>query len=51
MLTEYTFTCKIIGDGRITIPKNVRGEWNLFDGDKLLVTFKKPIKEVKGIVV
>ena len=51
MQTEYTFTRKIISGGRVTVPSDVLKEFGYSDGDKLLVTFKKPVNEIKGIVV
>ena len=51
MLTEYTFTRKIISGGRVTVPIDVLHEFDLSEGDKLIVTFKKPSKEIKGIVI
>lgn len=51
MQLEYTFTRKIISGGRVTVPSDVIREFGLTDGDKLIVTFKKPVKEIKGIVV
>lgn len=51
MSTEYTFTREIISGGRVTVPIDVRKEFGVSDGDTLIVTFKKPSKEIKGIVI
>lgn len=51
MQSEYTFKRKIISDGRVTIPKVVIDEWGLSHGDEIIVTFKKPTKEIQGIVI
>lgn len=51
MHMEYTFTRKIISGGRVTVPSDVLKEFGFTDGDKLIVTFKKPSKDLKGIVV
>lgn len=51
MQNEYTFTRKIISGGRVTIPSDVIREFGLTDGDELLVTFKKPVKSIKGRVI
>ena len=51
MQSEYTFTRKIISGGRVTVPSDVIREFGLSDGDKLIVTFKKPSKNIIGRVI
>lgn len=51
MQSEYTFTRTIISGGRVTVPSDVLKEFGFSDGDKLVVTFKKPVKEIIGRVI
>lgn len=51
MQNEYTFTRKIISGGRVTVPSDVLKEFGFSDGDNLIVTFKKPVKDIIGRVI
>jgi len=51
MSNEYDWKAKIISRSRITIPDFIIKQWDLHEGDPVLIIMKKPIRNTRDVII
>ena len=51
MANEYDFKAKIISRNRVTIPDFIIKQWDLHERDTILITLKKPIRNIRDVII
>jgi bifunctional DNA-binding transcriptional regulator/antitoxin component of YhaV-PrlF toxin-antitoxin module len=51
MTNEYDWQAKIISSNRITIPDFIIRQWDLKEGDVVLVNVRKPVRNTRDVII
>ena len=51
MTNEYEWHARIISKNRITIPFFITQQWNLQEGDVVVVSIRRPTKPMRDVII